>query len=138
MPASAPVETALARAELRRVPNGLAFRQVGRGRPLVLLHGLMAAGAMFDPLVERLQDEFQMLIPDLRGHGDSGDLSGPYDSATMARDVLRLMDEASVSHALVLGYSHGGTVAQETARARPKSVDGLLLTCTYACNLMTV
>src|SRR5690349_4948609 len=109
---------------LRRVPNGLAYREVGRGRPLLLLHGLMAAGEMFDPLVERLQNSYRMLIPDLRGHGESGDLGGPYDSATMARDVLRLMDEAGFQRALVLGYSHGGTVAQEIARARPQAVEG--------------
>jgi 3-oxoadipate enol-lactonase len=123
---------------LRRVPNGLAFREVGHGRPLLLLHGLMASGEMFDPLVERLQDSFRMLIPDLRGHGASGGLAGPYDSAGMARDVLRVMDEAGFGHGLVLGYSHGGTVAQELARARPSAVDGLFLTCTYARNLMTL
>jgi pimeloyl-ACP methyl ester carboxylesterase len=123
---------------LRRVPNGIAFREVGHGRSLLLLHGLMASGEMFDPLVERLRDGFRMLIPDLRGHGASGDLGGPYDSATMARDVLRVMDEVGFQRGFVLGYSHGGTVAQELARARPGSVDGLFLTCTYACNVMTL
>ncbi len=124
--------------QLRRVPNGLAFREVGRGQPLLLLHGLMASGEMFDPLVERLRDSFKMLIPDLRGHGKSGDLGDPYDSATMARDVLRVMDDAGFSRGLVLGYSHGGTVAQELARARPAAVAGLFLACTYACNAMTL
>lgn len=123
---------------LRRVPNGLAFREVGRGQPLLLLHGLMAAGEMFDPLIERLQDTFRMLVPDLRGHGDSGDLAGPYNSATMAQDVLSVMDEVGFRRGLVLGYSHGGTVAQELARARPQAVGGLFLTCTYACNVMTL
>ncbi len=121
-----------------RIPNGLAYREVGHGRPLLLLHGLMASGAMFDPLVARLQDDFRMLIPDLRGHGKSGDLAGPYDAATMARDVLRVMDESGFQHGLVLGYSHGGTVAQELARVRPKAVDGLFLICTYACNVLTL
>jgi pimeloyl-ACP methyl ester carboxylesterase len=138
MDAATPAKTAAVSTALRREPNGLAWREVGRGQPLLLLHGLMVAGEMFDPLVERLQDSFRMLIPDLRGHGDSGDLGGPYDSATMAQDVLRVMDEAGFSHGLVLGYSHGGTVAQELARARPQAVDGLFLTCTYACNIMTL
>jgi 3-oxoadipate enol-lactonase len=138
MDASTPVTTAAASTTPRRVPNGLAYREVGRGQPLLLLHGLMVSGAMFDPLVERLQDSFRMLIPDLRGHGDSGDLGGPYDSAGMAQDVLRVMDETGFSRGLVLGYSHGGTVAQELARARPQAVDGLLLTCTYACNIVTL
>jgi pimeloyl-ACP methyl ester carboxylesterase len=131
-------DTAGNHAALRRIPNGLAYREVGHGRPLLLLHGLMASGEMFDPLVDRLQDSFRMLIPDLRGHGESGDLAGPYDSAAMARDVLRVMDETGFQHGLVLGYSHGGTVAQELARVRPSAVDGLFLTCTYACNVITL
>ena len=121
-----------------RVPNGLAYREIGDGQPLLLLHGLMASGEMFDPLVERLRDSFRMLIPDLRGHGASGDLAGPYNSATMANDVLRVMDQAGFQHSFVLGYSHGGTVAQELVRARPSAVDGLFLACTYACNVMTM
>jgi pimeloyl-ACP methyl ester carboxylesterase len=122
----------------RRVPNGLAYREVGRGQALLLLHGLMAGGEMFDPLVEQLRDDFRMLIPDLRGHAGSADLGGPYDSATMARDVLRLMDEVGFERGLVFGYSHGGAVAQELARARPKAVAGMFLTCTYACNALTM
>jgi 3-oxoadipate enol-lactonase len=137
MTASSTGRAASPRPQLRRIANGLAYREVGYGRPLLLLHGLMVSGEMFDPLVERLQDSFRMLIPDLRGHGDSGDLGTPSDSATMARDVQQLMDEVGFHHGLVLGYSHGGTVAQELARARPAAVDGLFLTCTYACNVLT-
>ena len=48
---------------LRRLPNGFAFREVGRGRPLLLLHGLMAAGEMFDPLVERAVSDIGRLPP---------------------------------------------------------------------------
>jgi pimeloyl-ACP methyl ester carboxylesterase len=44
---------------------------------LLLLHGVMAAEAMFDPLVKLLRDRFRMLVPDLRGDGRSGDLFGP-------------------------------------------------------------
>jgi 3-oxoadipate enol-lactonase len=65
-----------------RASNGISFRVMGDGEPLLLLHGVMAAGAMFDPLVELLQDRFRMLIPDLRGHGKSGDLGGPRPIST--------------------------------------------------------
>jgi pimeloyl-ACP methyl ester carboxylesterase len=56
----------------------------------------------------------------------------------MARDVVRVMDETGFQRGLVLGYSHGGTVAQELARARPQAVAGMFLTCTYACNVVTL
>jgi 3-oxoadipate enol-lactonase len=111
---------------------------MGDGEPLLLLHGVMAAGAMFDPLVELLQDRFRMLIPDLRGHGKSGDLGGPYDMQALASDLDVVMAEASFDRCAVMGYSHGGAVAQQLARNRPVVVSRLILACTYACNVSTL
>jgi pimeloyl-ACP methyl ester carboxylesterase len=122
----------------RRAANGLYYRVTGRGPPLVLLHGLMASGAMFDPLAELLRDDFRLLIPDLRGHGQSGEMGGPYDPATMAGDLESVMAEAGFARANLLGYSHGGAVAQAFARADPPAVAKLFLVCTYACNVATL
>ena len=47
------------------------------------------------------------------------------------------MAELDFSRGMVLGYSHGGAVAQALARAKPEAVSRLLLTCTYACNVAT-
>jgi 3-oxoadipate enol-lactonase len=120
-----------------RASNGIFFRIEGEGEPLLLLHGVMAAGAMFDPLVELLRDRFRMLIPDLRGHGKSGDLDGPYDVAALASDLDTVLAEARFNRCAVMGYSHGGAVAQQFARTRPASVGRLILACTYACNVST-
>jgi len=123
--------------EEHRAPSGLYYRVTGRGTPLLLLHGLMASGRMFDPLVELLRDGFRLLIPDLRGHGQSGAMSAPYDVAALAGDLEAVMAEAGIARANVLGYSHGGAVAQAFARARPQAVAKLFLVCTYACNVAT-
>ena len=120
-----------------RAPNGLHYRVIGRGVPLLLLHGLMASGGMFDPLVDLLREDFRLLIPDLRGHAKSSQIGGPYDVATMAGDIEAVMAELDFSRGMVLGYSHGGAVAQALARAKPEAVSRLLLTCTYACNVAT-
>jgi 3-oxoadipate enol-lactonase len=122
----------------RRAANGLYYRVIGRGPPLVLLHGLMASGAMFDPLVDLLRDDFRLLIPDLRGHGQSDKMGGPYDPVTLAGDLDAVMAEAGFARANLLGYSHGGTVAQVLARAQPHAVARLFLVCTYACNVATL
>ena len=113
------------------------YRVAGAGEPLLLLHGLMVSGAMFDPLVERLQDHFRMIIPDLRGHGQSGELSGPYDVASLTADLDAVIEHAGLDSCAVLGYSHGGTVAQQLAHTRPTRVKQLLLVCTYAHNAAT-
>jgi pimeloyl-ACP methyl ester carboxylesterase len=118
-----------------RAANGIFYKVVGGGGPLLLLHGLMVTGAMFDPLVELLRDDFRMLIPDLRGHGRSGELSGPYDVPALAADLDAVMAEAGFEQAAVLGYSHGGAVAQQLAHARADRVGKMLLACTYAHNV---
>jgi 3-oxoadipate enol-lactonase len=122
----------------QRASNGIFFRIEGEGEPLLLLHGVMAAGAMFDPLIELLRDRFRMLIPDLRGHGKSGDLDGPYDVPALASDLDIVLAEARVERCIVMGYSHGGAVAQQLAHTRPAAVSKLILACTYSCNVSTL
>ena len=99
----------------RRTASSFASRVMAS----LLLHGVMAAGAMFDPLVNVLSDRFRMLIPDLRGHGRSGDLGGPYDVQALASDLDVVMAAAGFDRCAVMGYSHGGAVAQQLARTRP-------------------
>jgi len=120
-----------------RASNGISFRIEGEGEPLLLLHGVMASGTMFDPLIELLRDRYRMLIPDLRGHGKSGDLGGPYDVSALAADLDIVLAEAGFERTAVMGYSHGGAVAQQLAHTRPQVVGKLVLACTYACNVST-
>jgi 3-oxoadipate enol-lactonase len=120
-----------------RASNGIFFKVVGTGEPLLLLHGAMVSGGMFDPLVPLLENGFRMLIPDLRGHGESGDLPGPYDVAALAADLDTVLAEAGFESCAVLGYSHGGAVAQQLAHTRPARVGKMMLACTYACNVAT-
>jgi 3-oxoadipate enol-lactonase len=121
-----------------RAPNGIFYKVTGDGEPLLLLHGLMVTGAMFDPLVELLQGDFRMIVPDLRGHGQSGNLPGPYDVASLTADLDAVLEHAGVESCAVLGYSHGGTVAQQLAHTRRATVKRMMLVCTYACNVATL
>lgn len=121
-----------------RAANGIFYRIEGEGEPLLLLHGLMVSGAMFAPLIDLLRDRFRMLIPDLRGHGRSGDLAGPYDVAALAADLDVVLAEARFDRTAVMGYSHGGAVAQQLAHKHPAAVSKLMLGCTYACNVSTL
>lgn len=115
----------------------LRHTQAGAGRPLLLVHGAMVAGAMFDGLVPLLRDRYRLLVPDLRGHGASGHLPPADTVERHAADLARLVDDLDLDRLGVLGYSHGGAVAQHLARDRPDRVERLVLVCTFACNRIT-
>jgi 3-oxoadipate enol-lactonase len=115
----------------------LFFQHTGQGEPLLLLHGLSVDGTMFDPILPAFTPQHQVIVPDLRGHGRSQDLPGPYDVPQLAADVLGVLDALALQTVDVLGYSHGGTVAQYLAYRFPQRVRRLVLACTYAYNALS-
>ncbi len=117
--------------------NGLFARQLGAGPPLLLIHGMMVTGEMFEPVLGDLAERHRVIVPDLRGHGRSAHLGGPYTIARLAEDLAELLDAFGVESADVLGYSQGGAVAQQFARDYPDRTRRLVLACTYAYNMLT-
>jgi 3-oxoadipate enol-lactonase len=113
------------------------FTERGSGPPLLLVHGLMVTGEMFDPVVERFATEHRVIVPDLRGHGRSRRLPPPYTARQLASDLSRLLNHLGIESAAVLGYSQGGAIAQQLALDYPKQCNRLVLGCTYAFNMAT-
>ena len=109
---------------------GIAWERRGAGQPLVLVHGLGYARWGWEPVVDGLAKRFELILLDNRGIGESDVPPGPYTVAEMAGDVERVLDEAGVERAHVLGTSLGGMVAQELALTSPERVDRLVLACT--------
>jgi 3-oxoadipate enol-lactonase len=109
----------------------------GSGPTVVLLHGLMATGDMFRWLVEPLRPHFRLIVPDLPGHGRSKDVPGPYTVEAMTAHLAAALDDRGIRDAHVMGYSHGGAVAQQLARTAPATVSSLALVATYAYNIAT-
>ena len=118
--------------------DGVFARQLGVGPPLLLIHGLMVTGEMFEPVLDDFAERHRVIIPDLRGHGRSVRLAGPYTVARLAEDLARLLDDLGLESADVLGYSQGGAVAQQFARDYPDRTRRLVLACTYAYNMLTL
>src|SRR5262245_15427037 len=104
----------------------LFVEQSGAGPPLLLIHGLMVSGAMYQGVLPALATHYRVVVPDLRGHGRSGALPGPYSVKQLSRDLAQLLDDQHVDAAHVLGYSQGGAVAQQLARDYPDRVRGLV------------
>ncbi len=98
-----------------------------RNLPVVILHGVLQAGEGMHYLAEVLAAWSEVIVPDLRGRGDTDQPENGYDPATMAADVAALLDELGVGPAVVIGRKHGGVVAYHLAAARPDLVAGLVL-----------
>lgn len=109
-------------------------RQLGEGEPLVLLHGLMLTGEMFEPVLGAFARHHRVIVPDLRGRGRSSGLPGPYTAERMAEDLAELLEAYGIPDANVLGYSRGGAVAQQFARNYPERTRRLVLVCSYVCH----
>ena len=109
-------------------PGTLNYVRRGRGEPLVLIHALGAELTVWEPVMERLASERDVIAVDLPGFGHSpglrnGDQPTPQ---VLARTVASLLDDLGVRRAHVAGNSLGGWVALELAKAgRALSVAGL-------------
>jgi len=116
----------------------LYFLERGSGPALLLVHGLMVSGEMFEPLIEHFAIRHRLIVPDLRGHGRSRGLPPPYTAAQLASDLARLLDHLLIDTTAVLGYSQGGAIAQQLVLDHPKRCERLVLACTFAFNMATV
>lgn len=110
----------------------LYWQRRGRGEPLLLIQGMSGTHlAWGEPFLSRLEADFECVIFDNRGIGNSAEPPGPFTIADLAGDALAVMDAAGFETAHVLGISMGGMTAQELALAAPERLRSLTLGCTY-------
>jgi len=95
--------------------------------PVLLLHGLLQRGAGMANLAAHLARHGPVVVPDLRGRGDSDQPPDGYDPATMAGDVAGLIEQLGLDRPVVIGRLHGGLVGYHLAARRPGLVRGLVL-----------
>ena len=92
------------------------------GPVLVLSNSLMSNYTMWDDTVGALTDRYRVLRYDTRGHGRSGVTPGPYSIASLAEDLIALLDALNVKRAHVVGLSMGGMIAQYVGANHPERV----------------
>jgi pimeloyl-ACP methyl ester carboxylesterase len=112
----------------------LAYTRQGRGVPLVLLHGFPLDHHTWDEIVPLLENTFDLIIPDLRGFGQSTTVDSPYTMDDLASDIAGLLDQLGIEKTAIAGHSMGGYVALAFAGLNPERVSalGLLSTQTPA------
>ena len=114
--------------------NGLeiAYERRGQGVPLVLLHGYPLDHSIWHEVAGMLGSSFDVVLPDLRGFGQSSAPEQEYGMADLAADIVGLLDHLGMERAALAGHSMGGYVALAFARAYPERLSGLALVSSQA------
>ncbi|MEV0266429.1 alpha/beta hydrolase [Streptomyces sp. NPDC050617] len=102
----------------------LAYRDIGSGTPVVLLHGGFLDHRMWDEQVAVLSPVCRVIVPDVRGHGLSANASRPYRQTDDLADLLR---DLGTGPAVLVGLSMGGGIAVDTALEHPELVRALVV-----------
>ena len=105
----------------------LAYEIVGNGPPVVLLHPFPVDHEFWNPIVPALNARYRLILPDLRGHGDSDIGQGPALMEKHGRDLSRLLDEVGESKATFVGVSIGGYILFEFWRRFRNRVNALVI-----------
>jgi N-formylmaleamate deformylase len=110
--------------------NGIRIQYLRTGGarpPVVLLHGLMGNGACWTPLARALEGEFDVVMPDARGHGGSSTPHHGYRYDDHASDVVGLIRGLELRRPVLVGHSMGGMTAAVVASRGAGIIRGLIL-----------
>jgi len=104
----------------------------GKGPPVLLLHGYPQTHVMWHKIAPRLANDFSLVLPDLRGYGDSsnppdGEDHFGYSKRATAQDQVEVMEQLGFKHFAVVGHDRGGRVAHRMALDHPERVTRLVI-----------
>tara|TARA_B100000674_G_C37907716_1_gene946969 strand:+ start:928 stop:1719 length:792 start_codon:yes stop_codon:yes gene_type:complete len=103
----------------------LNFIEKGNSKKsILLLHGLFGSSANWNSIGAKLEDQYRVIIPDLRNHGQSPQ-SSVMSYRAVGQDIITLIDKLNISKCLLLGHSMGGKVAMQVALTYPERINGL-------------
>src|SRR5262245_18746025 len=106
----------------------LHYVTAGEGEPVVLLHGWPQTWYEWRNIIPELARHYRVIVPDMRGAGDSSRPLDGYDSYTAGNDIYRLMTETlGHSRFRAVGHDWGGPVAFAIAATHPEAVFKLVI-----------
>lgn len=128
-PALSAAQAPLDREQHTFAVNGvqLYYETVGSGEPLLLLHSGTQTGRMFDPFVERLAAHYSLIVPDLRGHGNSTNPAGVWTTRQFAKDVMALLDHLGIGRVRAIGASAGAMTLLRIATSHPDRIQAMVV-----------
>ncbi len=103
------------------------LRTGGRKPPLVLLHGLTGSGACWIPLARALEGEYDVVMPDARGHGNSSTPLNGYRYEDHASDIVGFIKGLGLAEPVLLGHSMGGMTAAVAGSQMATAIRAVIL-----------
>lgn len=104
----------------------LYFRELGQGKPLIILHGLFGSSDNWLTLGRKFAENFKVYIVDQRNHGQSFH-SDDFSYEAMAADLKQFLAAQNIENPHILGHSMGGKTAMNFATTFPDRVDKLIV-----------
>ncbi len=113
--------------------SGIAYKVFGTGnKPIVLIHGFIFDSSLWTRQLPALQDDFTLIVPDLRGFGESINCDGMITMESYADDILELIKELKLEKPVIAGLSMGGYAALRIAERHPEMFSAIILFDTRA------
>lgn len=110
------------------VESGYIFcKTIGKGRPLLLLHGSEENHEIFDKQVAYFSSYYQVIVLDSRGHGRSDHGPDPLTFKQMTQDIVAVLNDLRLKSVSVIGFSDGGNLALYLASHYPEKVSKMIL-----------
>lgn len=110
----------------------MVFDEVGAGEAILLIHGQPFNRSMWDDQKEMLAKNYRLIIPDLRGYGETGQGKDIILLDELALDLLHLLDHLSIKKAVVISLSMGGQIALEMYTWAPDLFSAIIFANTEA------
>lgn len=101
--------------------NGLSlyYAVYGKGIPIVFIHPPLMNSSNFHYQIKELSEFFQVIVLDIRGHGNSSFSVEPFTYSLIVADIIQLLDHLYIDKAYLCGYSTGGSIALEFLLSHP-------------------
>jgi pimeloyl-ACP methyl ester carboxylesterase len=103
------------------------YDERGAGEPLVLLHGGVVDARFFEHNIDPLAERFDVFALDLRGHGHTADVEGPFTYDGLAQDTIEFLEARVDGPAHLVGHSMGAAVSMFVTLRRPDLVNKLVI-----------
>jgi pimeloyl-ACP methyl ester carboxylesterase len=107
--------------------HDIAYRLAGEGETILLIHGMAGSSRTWREVMPGLAERYNVLAPDLHGHGASGKAATDYSLGAHASMLRDLMDRLGIARATAVGHSLGGGVAMQFAYQYPDRCERLAL-----------